>query len=248
MMRLILLAVLFVLILVGGVAVALFHLFGWKGMLAFPFIVVALVWLGKIVIAKLIKDFALVLFSMKSKVLRGATMKVHSITPISKPPPYQPAEEEDEEEGEDEDEEDEEAAEVGTGEPESDTEADSPEEEEKPRHYYDVDLTITPREASSDRVWEPSEFILTSEPIQSLVDLQEGEKEVGTTHNVMIWDGSIFGPDDAGKYPGEQRLNVTFAMKPGTAKAWLQYYNETIGPLDVPVWQPQVGTSSSYST
>src|SRR5580765_2336262 len=96
-MRLILLAVLFLLILVGGIAVALFHFFGWKGMLAFPFIVIALVWLGKIVIAKLIKDFALVLFSMKSKVLRGAAMTVHSIKPIPKPLPYQPAEGDDEE-------------------------------------------------------------------------------------------------------------------------------------------------------
>jgi hypothetical protein len=242
-MRLILLAILFLLILVGGIAVALFHFFGWKGMLAFPFIVIALVWLGKFVIVKLIKDFALVLFSMKSKVLRGAAMKIHSITPVHKPAPFQA----DEEESENEDEEEDEDAAVETRGQESVAEADTPEEEEKPRHYYDVDLTITPRDTSSERVWEPGEFILTSEPIKSLADLEEGDKEVGTTQDVMIWDGSNFGPDDPGKYPGEQRLKLTFAVVPGTAKAWLQYYNETIASLDLPAWEPSVEAASPGS-
>ena len=46
MVRLILVAVILALALVAGIAVALNHFFGWKGLIAFPFILIAFVWLG----------------------------------------------------------------------------------------------------------------------------------------------------------------------------------------------------------
>ena len=97
-----------------------------------------------------------------------------------------------------------------------------------------------PREGNAERVWEPGEFILVSEPIKSLADLEDGDKEVGSTHDVRVWNGTVFGPDDPGKYPGEQRLKLTFSVTPGTTKAWLQYYNEPIGSLLLPAWNPQL--------
>jgi hypothetical protein len=240
MLRLILLGVLLLLVLVGGLAVALFHFYGWKGMLAFPFIILLLVWLGKAVIGKLIKGFALSLFSMKSRVLHGASMTVHSIAPVPKPPEPEM----------DEEEEDEDDSAVPTV-PESETsakpandqgdaESDDVPEPEEPKDYFAVDLTITPQESNQDRVWEPGEFILTSEKIRSLEELEDGEKEVGSVEDIRIWDGSQFGPDDVGKYPGVQRLKVTFSVKPGTSKAWLHYYSETIGLLELPAWKPVV--------
>jgi hypothetical protein len=54
---------------------------------------------------------------------------------------------------------------------------------------------------------------------------------------VLVWNGSGFGPDEEGKYPGSQRLKVTFGVKPGITKAWLQYYNETLGSLELPRWE-----------
>jgi len=240
MLRLILLAVLFLLVLGGVLAVELYHFFGWKGMLPFPFIVLALIWVGKIFIGKLIKLFALGLFSMKSGVLRGAGMTVHSIASVPKPSEFNDAHEYEEADAHkhhnETDAKDSCAEELQ--EEEVDDEKPEPAEPEKPRNYYTVELTITPREGGGDRVWEPGEFILTSERIKSLADLEDGEKEVGATHEVQVWDGSKFGPDDPGKYPGQQRLKVTFAIVPGTSKAWLQYYNETIGSLELPPWQP----------
>ena len=50
-----------------------------------------------------------------------------------------------------------------------------------------------------------------------------------------IWDSLQFGPDDPGKYPGEQRLKITFEVQPGVSKAWLHYYNEPIGTLELPI-------------
>ena len=76
--------------------------------------------------------------------------------------------------------------------------------------------------------------MLASARISSLMELEDGSKEVGTTELVEIWDGSAFVEDDPGKYPGAQRLKVTFAVKPGTTKPWLHYYAETIGQLELP--------------
>jgi hypothetical protein len=245
MIQLILFAVLLLLILIGGIAVALFHFFGWKGMVAFPFVVLVFVWLGKFLIGKLIKQFALSLFSMKSKVLRGASMKVHSITAVAKPVQEESGEDEEEDDESEDSEEEDEAEKDGEEEDGEEDQAEEEDEEEKPRHYYEVDLTITPRDGNADRVWEPGEFILVSEPIKSLADLEEGEKEVGLTHDVRVWNGTEFGSDDPGKYPGEQRLKLTFALTPGTTKAWLQYYNEPIGSLVFPAWNPQIASPAA---
>jgi hypothetical protein len=236
MLRLIIAVLLFLLVCVGAIAIALFHFYGWKGMVAFPFLLLALIWVGKKLIGKLIQSFALGLFSMKSRVLRGAALTVHSVTPVSKPLEREFDEEEDEEEdeGEEADEESAEEEEETEAKPEADDE--SPDEEETPKHYYEVDLTITPHESCSNRVWEPGEFVLTSVPIKSLEQLEE--KEIGNAHEVLVWNGSNYVPDDECKYPGAQRLKVTFEVQPGASKAWLQYYNESIGAFDLPRWEP----------
>jgi hypothetical protein len=144
------------------------------------------------------------------------------------------------EEDEDEETEDEPPVEdENEDEDEDETEEEEDEEDEddekEPREHYEVELTITPGEKGHGRVWEPGEFMLASEKIKSLGDLEKNE--VGTVEEVQVWNGSEFGPDDESKYPGEQRLKVTFAVKPGTRKAWLQYYNETLGTLDLPPWK-----------
>jgi hypothetical protein len=236
MLRLILIAITLLLVLVGGLAVALSHFYGWKGLVAFPFILLLLVWLGKVVIGKLLKGFFLRLFSMKSGALRGASVAVHSITPVSEPAHASDKSIEDKDEGTDDSEED--VDEDGDAEKAEEAPEEGESEPKEPRHYYAVDLTITPLEKNLQRFWEPGELILTSERLKSLEDLESGEKEVGTTHDVEVWNGSSFGPDDECKYPGARRLRVTFAVKPGASKAWLHYYAETLGSLEFPAWAP----------
>jgi hypothetical protein len=219
MLRLILIAIVGLFVLVGGLAVALYHFWGWKGMIAFPFVVLAFVWLVKILITNLIKRFALGLFGMKSRALRGATMNVHSIKSISKPP--EPEAEADDDKG---------GADVEEDKPGEATKMTS---SEPPKDYMEMDVTITPKPNSCNSIWEPSELILTSEKIKSLTDVEE--KEIGTVHSLQVWNGTAFGPDDPGKYPGEQRLKIIFAAKPAANHAWLHYYNEPIGELKLPV-------------
>jgi len=185
------------------------------------------VWLAKIVISSLVKKFALGLFGMKAGALKGATMNVHSVRIVPKPP--EPATEPDEDE-----ESAESRKELGNGnESEEEDKVDSePDEPETPKDYVEMDVTITPKGEACNSIWEPSELMLTSEKIKSLADLEE--KEVGTTHSVEIWNGTAFGSDDPGKYSGEQRLKIIFAVKPGTPQAWLHYYHEPIGQLKLP--------------
>ena len=178
-MRVILFAVLVLLLLVGGSAVALFQFFGWKGLIAFPFVLLAVVWLGKIIIGKALKGLALGLFSMKSSALRGATLKLHSVTPVIKPPKRLMEAEAEESEASATGLENEEAFDADEpGDTEKDDEDLESDDDAKPRHYFAVDVTITP--SAGDRVWEPGEFILSSEAVKSLEDLDE--KQVGDAH------------------------------------------------------------------
>ena len=235
MLRLILLVIVGMFVAVGVLAVALFHFWGWKGLIAFPFIILVFLWLAKFLIKSLAKKFALWLFGMKARALRGATMNIHSIKSIPKPPEREPEPDEEDEDEELEDGEAKEASPIAEATPAATSDAVAKTTEpEDPKDYIEMDVTITPKVGASPHcVWEPTELILTSSKIKSLADLEE--KDVGSVHSVEIWNGTAFGPDDYGKYPGEQRLKIIFEVKPGANTAWLHYYNEPIGQLNLPV-------------
>ncbi len=211
MIRLILIIAIAFLFFVSGVAVALHHFFGWKGLIAFPFIALALLWLAKIIVTRLVKRMMLGLFSMKAGALRGAVVAVHSITAVAAP---------------------ETVAEDNSS---SSGEENVPDE---PRHYFAVDMTITPKDAGEANIWEPGELILASRRLAKLEELGDTEVAVGSTEQVEIWTGTDFGPDDPGKYPGAQRIKSTFAVQGGATRVWLHYYDECLGPLELPAWTP----------
>ena len=142
-----------------------------------------------------------------------------------------------EEEGIQEEEETEEEEEPNEAEEVDDAEPDSPDEAEEPKEYFAVDVTITPKNGDADGFWEATEFMLFSERISSMAEMERSDNELGTVEEVKVWNGSEWGPDEPGKYPGEQRLLMTFAVKPNTSTAWLNYYNEPIGTLELPRWQ-----------
>jgi len=224
MLRLILIVIVGTFVAVGVLAVGLYHFLGVKGLIAFPFVVLALVWIATWFIKTLIKKFALSLFGLKARVLRGATMNVHSIKVIPEPP-----ESKGESGHEDEEEKDARSSEQPVA---------VSIEKKEPKDYVELDVTITPKPDAYHRFWEPTEFILSSEKIRSLADLEE--RSIGDVHSVEVWDGAAFGSDDPGKYPGEQRLKIVFGVKPGSKFGWLCYYNEAIGQLELPVGTVEV--------
>jgi hypothetical protein len=234
MLRLILLAIVGMFVAVGVLAVALFHFWGWRGLVAFPFIILAFLWAAKFLVKNLVKKFALSLFGMKARALRGATMNIHSIKSVSRPPEREPEPDDaDDEDAELEDGEQKEAMPVAEAVATMNPVMKATTKPEDPKDYAELDVTITPTPNAGNSVWEPAEFILASSKIKSLADI--ADKEVGSVHSVEVWNGSAFGSDDPGKYPGEQRLKIIFEVKPGSNAAWLYYYNEPIGHLNLPV-------------
>src|SRR5262245_24544479 len=93
MLKLLLVVAFLVLLLVGGLAAALNYFFGWKGLLAFPFVLVALVWVGKRGVKAILGRFTQRLFLTKSRALRKATTRVHSIVPAPVPASVEPGDE-----------------------------------------------------------------------------------------------------------------------------------------------------------
>lgn len=208
------------LLLLGGMAVLLHRFFGWQGLLAFPFLLLGLLWLAKIIFTHLFKRLALGLFGVKASALRGARLEVHSVTPITKPVEI---------EIETEIESDHASSSKGQAVGPVETNLDVP---GKPQAYYVVDLTLTPQSNVANRFWEPGELMLATRKVTQLADLENNE--AGAAEAVEIWNGNSFGPDEQGKYPGPQRLKITFAVKPGLERAWLHYYNEPLGEVVFP--------------
>src|SRR5262245_29653803 len=176
MLKLLLAAVVVALLFSAGLAVGLYHFWGWKGLIAFPFLLAVVLWLAKTLIAKVVGGFFMKLFGMKGAVLEGASVEVHSVRPVAKQEGWDEPEEDVEEDDADDAEEDEwPAAPAAEAEDEEDAadEANGEEEEQKPRHYYEVDLTISPLPPKGMQLWEPSELQLTSTPSQGLKALAD---------------------------------------------------------------------------
>lgn len=202
-----LLGIVFVgLLLIGGTAVAVFHFWGWKGLVALPVILFVLFSVVmrtlKLVLKPFMKKLGLSLLSPTSHVLEKATMTVRSLAPAPMPVP-------DGDEGD--------AAE--------------------PRHYYDIEIIIAPQESTSKEVWKPAEFVLTSQKISSVEELRN--LQIGFPDQILVRKGARFVPDDSGEHSGQAHLRITFAVKPGTSSAWVCYYGETLGNLELPPWNLQ---------
>lgn len=217
MIRIIFIVVVLFLTLIAGLAVVLYHFYGWTGLIALPFLIAVMVWLAKVVITFLFKRFFQGLVGVKSGVLRDAVVVVHSITPVAKPAEPDSSTEEHVEEDE------------------NDVQAE-PEEE---RHYFEFDMTITPAPDSKERVWEPGELLLTKVRVLKLEELGDDDKELGIVETYRIWKGETFVEDEDGKLPGLQRVKMTFAVKPGGSNGWLQYYDQSLHQVTLPEWKPE---------
>jgi|GEM_PF-1456719 len=233
MLRLLFGAVVIGLLLIAGIAVGLYHLWGWKGLVAFPFLLVVILWLAKALVFKAIRRFLMGLISMKGAVLEGASVDVHSVKPVTKQEGWDDSDEDAADEPDDE------AAETLSA--QADESADESDEKEKPqadeareKHYFEVDLTISPAQAKCFRLWTPSELELTSAPRKGLEEL--ADDSVSELCDCHIWDGSKFEEDDPGKYEGVQRVKIVFAVEPGLRTAYLNYYGNSLGPVSLPEW------------
>src|SRR5262245_29227837 len=89
MFKLLIVLLILVVVFIGGIAVGLYQFYGWKGLIALPFVLFALMriatWIGRPILKRFAGRFALGLMSEKSEVLQKATVAVHSISPVPVP-------------------------------------------------------------------------------------------------------------------------------------------------------------------
>src|SRR5262245_17556118 len=113
MIRFIFIVIMWLLLMVGMVAVILYHFLGWEALVAFPVVIIALVFVEKFFIKRLVRRLFMSPVKAKSRVLQKAKMEVHSVKPVTV---LRRMDEVDE----------------------------SEDKETEVKHYYEVDMTITP--------------------------------------------------------------------------------------------------------
>ena len=184
-------------------------------------------------------------FRMKGGALRGATIEVHSVEPTTAPVRRVEPEVDEEEERQGELETirttDAEGVTTEVLSPVSDGDESEEEREEvedrTPRDWYRIDLTIRPTpNPGGFQFWEPSEFFLVPYDMKVSLDSLDGD-ETSPVEEVRVWDPETrqWMKDDPGKYPGEQRLQLVFGIKPAAPRRWkLQYYFESFGEIELP--------------
>jgi hypothetical protein len=178
----------------------------WWGVLLFvAALVLGVRWVG----GWLLKSLLLAPFRMKGAVLRGAIAQVHAVEPAEAPP--EPAMDE---------------AVVRDG------DGDGALTVAVPREYYRIDVTIVPRPTAGPFLfWEPGELLLVPSDSRA----REPEPDASTPDEVEVFHEGQFGPDEMGKYPGEQRLRLRFGLsRGGPRRLKFRYYFETFGAVLLP--------------
>lgn len=188
---------------------------------------------GKWLIARSLRNLFVKPFLMKGAVLRGATATVHAITPAPAPEPPSMealpavdgvpalASDEDDDEADDEDWDEEYI----------------PEALQEPRDWYTVDVTITPQPTTGEfTLWEPGDLVLVPADAVVRPDLDdEIDEEQAYLYDLLVWEGGAFRVDEAGKYGGEQRLELHVGLTAEAARRQkFRYYFESFGELEFP--------------
>jgi len=207
MKQILLLAVLAVVV---GVVAAVKFLPWWGSVLMFLVLIVAV----KFALKHLLKKLVVLPFKMKGAVLQNASAQIHSITAVSPPDPGS--------RGED------------AGETDDVIE---PEEAAGPRSFYELDVTIIPRETTGKfTLWEPGDLTLMRPESGIGVD-DETDDGACTIRDLHVEEEGQFKPYEGMKYPGAQRLRMTLGVQEGVTALKFRYYFEAFGevPLPAPV-------------
>lgn len=101
-------------------------------------------------------------------------------------------------------------------------------------HRYLVEAEITPKASGGGgfQLWEPGE--LRASVPGSRPDAEADENDLGSVGALQIWDGTSWVEDEGGKYPGPQRLRLTFDLPRPVDRFVLRYYFEDVGEVRTP--------------
>lgn len=229
MCRLILIVII---LLCVGVGIAAYYL-PWWGTLAIVIgLIIIVPPLLKWLVPFLIKRFAMSLFESKSIVLRGATAEVHSVQPTAAPAEPRLAIEGVEVDGN-------QVldaapnAETPVGE-DGETEEDDDEDEPKdkgPRDHYYVEATITPKPTTGKFThWDLDDLRLVPFDLKISKDNDDNDDSVDIKESQVESEGGFVTPDGS-KFPGQQKLRMLIAVKPGVSRLKFRYYFESFGDI-----------------
>jgi hypothetical protein len=159
------------------------------------------------------------LFKVKSQVLKGANIHVHSVTRAA--PPTLPLLESDQK-----------------GEAEEDETPDVPAPPQGPLAWYCIDLTIEPvADPGPMQHWDVSDLRLIAGNARVPANLDEREEEPDfELHEIEIEDGEQgrFRMAEEGKYAGRQRLRFLVGLPSELREVKFRYYFEEFGRIVLP--------------
>lgn len=230
MMSKLLLALVVFVAIIATLSVLAFQYLGAVGLLLVLAGFIVLFFLIKAALGKLLERLFLTPFKAKGAVLRGAITRVHAVPP-AEPPALTRPEDISDEEWEEMQNEHQEAW------------------NEYPCAYYHIDVTITPAPVSGTpfSLWEPGELVLVHPEAKADLTASDDEDdgEIGTIEEVEVWQEGNWTTDEGAKYPGEQRLRLLTAVKPGVTQARFRYYFEVFGDVEFPQPSPDPAVPSS---
>jgi hypothetical protein len=173
---------------------------------------------------RILQSIFLIPFKAKGAVLRNASVQIHSVEFATAP--ERQGDDDNLEEGNDV-EENEKDADDENHEDEDDGGNESPAQD-----FYRIDVTISPTfRSQSFRHWEPSELLLMPANANPTPDADYGS----SVSDVELFHNGAFGPDEAGKYFGPQRVRILFEVPidfPRRVK--FRYYFESFSEFVLP--------------
>lgn len=234
-MRIVLVVLLLILVFLVTAGIVAWHFWGVWGVLGFFGLLVLFFYGLKALGARLVVRLLTAPFRLKGKVLRGAKVTVHAVTPAGRPDRADDFEEEHAEADlavmfEDPAEREEFRLEMRQEQEES-------LREDERRHWWKVDLTIAPRQVEEGPFthWEPGELLLADPRRRPRLDFDDDDL-IGEVYDYEVWDEQSRGfvEDEFAKHAGELRLRLHVGVEPGRDRFALQYYLEQFGDVRLP--------------
>ena len=200
--------ILFILLVI---AVALMAMVAYLPWWVSVVVVVALVLAAKLLGGRLLELLFSLPFKAKGAVLRGASVELHKITPMTLAVARQMLKHK-----------------VG-----ADADGENPELEAS-RNYFVVELTVTPMTGSSCTfgLWEPGELLLAGPDAKSKDSADDAA--ICRIERREISNEGRFELDEGMKYEGPQRLRLTLGVAHGFQRLQFRYYFELFGGFTLP--------------
>lgn len=243
MCRYVVIGLLVLLVVLMAVAAVVVQEYGWTGFLIVILSLVALGYLARLALPRLIRYLFNRSLRQMGAPLLGARITVHAVTPCEPPPPdeYEDAPEAiaDRQDPEDEDDEEEFV---------EDDEDDQDDEDEGPYDWYRIELTVTPKDAGSSegrmvtrRAWSPGMIeavgprppLGSADPFRGWPPPDQFPGSVRTAE-VEAWDGQAYRPETEQLF-GERRLRLWVGVSRSVSEVTITYAHFVdVGRVPIP--------------